>query len=59
MVRQSLLRLLAEQVHRVVEEVRGADVIGDRVVVAEDDGHVDEAFPQLLQGDVRMEVHEG
>jgi hypothetical protein len=36
-------------VHRVVEQVLEAHVVWNRVVVAEDDADIDDAFPQLLK----------
>src|SRR5262249_13197390 len=48
-VQQRLAGFEAEQVHRVVEQVGGADVIRCRVVVAEDDGGVDLPGPQQVE----------
>jgi hypothetical protein len=46
---QCLAGFEAEQVHRVVEQVRGADVVRGRVVVAEDDRDVDLPGPQQIE----------
>jgi hypothetical protein len=46
---QGLAGFEAEQVHRVVVQVGGTDVVRCRVVVAEDDGDVDLAGPQQVE----------
>jgi hypothetical protein len=55
-VEQRLAGLAAEQVHRVVEQMDGADAVGNGVVIAEDDGGVDLAVPQHRQRHLRMRV---
>ena len=49
MIGERLSSSLAHQVHRIVEEVGAADAGWQRVVVAEDDGHVDPPLSQLVQ----------
>ena len=46
---QCLAGFEAEQVHWVVEQVRGADVVRGRLVVAEDDRDVDLPGPQQIE----------
>jgi hypothetical protein len=49
---ESLPGVPANEVHRVVEEVLEVHVVGHRVVVAEDDGHVDGPLTQLTERDI-------